>query len=76
MLRVLKDNGMIVMGDLMFESSEERANIEDTLSKEQVEEVEDEYFSNIEYLEEVLKERGKNLKKTRIDMVNWIIEIR
>lgn len=75
MLRVLKEDGKIVIDDLMFDSKKSEEDIRKTLTKEQTAEVDDEFFSHIDYLEDVFKKLGKTIKKTQIDMINWIIEI-
>ena len=75
MLRVLKEHGKIVIGDLMFDNKKSEQAIRSMLTKEQSEEVDDEFFSHIDYLKEVFNKLGKNIKKTKIDEINWIIEI-
>lgn len=74
MLRVLKDNGMIVIGDLMFKSKDDEKNILSELSKKQVEEIKDEYYSHIDFLENELKKYNKKLEYRKIDKFNYIIQ--
>lgn len=76
MLRVLKDNGMIVIGDLMFKSRDDEKNIFSELSKKQVEEIKDEYYSYIDFLENELKKYNKKLEYRRIDKFNYIIQVK
>ncbi|MEA4827253.1 MAG: hypothetical protein VB130_11555 [Clostridium sp.] len=76
MLRVLKDNGMIVIGDLMFKSRDDEKNILSELSKKQVEEIKDEYYSYIDFLENELKKYNKKLEYRRIDKFNYIIQVK
>ncbi|WP_346887049.1 methyltransferase domain-containing protein [Clostridium sp. UBA1056] len=75
MIRVLKSNGKIILGDLMFKNKAEKANILKSLSKEQVEEIEDEYYSNIDFLKKEFERYNKNLSYEKIDMLNYIIQV-
>jgi ubiquinone/menaquinone biosynthesis C-methylase UbiE len=75
MIRVLKSNGKIILGDLMFENKAEKANILKSLSEEQVEEIEDEYYSNIDFLKKEFERYNKNLSYEKIDMLNYIIQV-
>ncbi|MGL5243966.1 MAG: class I SAM-dependent methyltransferase, partial [Sarcina sp.] len=76
MLRVLKDNGMIVIGDLMFESNEHEKSILNQLTQEQIYEIKDEYYSYIDFLENEFKEYNKKLEFKRIDTLNYIIQVK
>lgn len=73
-IRVLKDDGIIVIGDLMFKSKADEKNILKELSKEQVEEIEDEYYSYIDFLENEFKKYNKKLEYRKIDELNYIIK--
>lgn len=75
MLRVLKDNGMIVIGDLMFRSKDDEKDILNELSKKQVEEIKDEYYSYIDFLENEFEKYNRKLKYKRIDKFNYIINV-
>lgn len=76
MIRVLKDNGIIVIGDLMFKSKDDEKNILNELSKKQVEEIKDEYYSHIDILENEFKKYNKKLYYKRIDKFNYIIKVK
>ncbi|SFD02361.1 MerR family transcriptional regulator [Clostridium uliginosum] len=76
MIRVLKDNGKIIIGDLMFESKEDEERILKGLSMEQIEEINDEYYSHIDFLQDEFKKFNKILKYTRVDNFNYIIEMK
>lgn len=76
MLRVLKDNGMLVIGDLMFKSKDDEENILNELFKYQVEEIKDEYYSHIDFLENEFKKYNKKLECKRIDKFNYIIQVK
>lgn len=75
MLRILKDDGRMVIGDLMFESEEEKEKIMEKFTKEQIEVVEDEYYSNIDFLKSQFEKYNRNLQVTRIDELVFIVEI-
>lgn len=75
MLRVLKNNGKIVIGDLMFESEIEKQNVIKTFTKDQIEEIEDEYYSNIDFLKVEFKKYNKELKVTKIDELVYIVAV-
>ena len=75
MIRVLKDNGVIIIGDLMFESKESEEQILKNLSQEQIDAIKDEYYSYIDLLSDEFKKYNKRLNHSRIDKFNYIIEI-
>lgn len=75
MLRVLKDDGIIVMGDLMFENDESKEIILKDLSNTQKDEIEDEYYSNIEFLKKEFNSYDKTLEYEKIDMLNYIVSV-
>lgn len=75
MNRVLKDNGKIIIGDLMFKDKNDKSKILESLSKDEIEEVQDEYYSNIDFLETEFKKVNKVLKYTQVDKFNYIILI-
>ncbi len=75
MIRVLKSDGEIIIGDLMFMNKVEEANVLNSLLKEQAEEIEDEYYSNIDFLEKEFKIYNKSLTYNRIDMFNYVVQI-
>lgn len=73
MLRVLKDNGRIVIGDLMFESDSVKENMMKNFTKDQIEEIEDEYYSKIEFLRDEFMKHNKEVNVTRIDELVFIV---
>lgn len=75
MIRVLKDDGRIVIGDLMFQNEEEKENMKKTLTKDQIEVIEDEYYSNIDFLMDEFEKYNKTLEVTRIDELVFIVEV-
>lgn len=75
MMRVLKDDGKIIIGDLMFESKKAEEEILKTLSKEQIFEIQDEYYSYIDFIKSETQKYNKNLEYVKIDKFNYIIKI-
>ncbi|AOR23148.1 MerR family transcriptional regulator [Clostridium taeniosporum] len=75
MFRVLKDNGIIVISDLMFKSIKDEEDILRNLSIGQVEEIRDEYYSYIDFLISEFKKYNKKLQYKRIDKFNYIISV-
>lgn len=75
LIRVLKDNGKIVIGDLMFENEEAKDSLLASLTKDQICEIEDEYYSNIDFLQKEFKKYNKTINYTQIDYINFIIEV-
>lgn len=75
MIRVLKDDGKIIIGDLMFENKLEERNILKTLSKEQIFEIKDEYYSYIDWIKDEVIKYNKTLEYIKIDRFNYIIKI-
>ncbi|NMM64323.1 methyltransferase domain-containing protein [Clostridium sp. P21] len=75
MIRVLKDNGAVIIGDLMFESKDSEEKILKDLSQEQIDEIKDEYYSYINLLRDEFSKYNKKLEYTRIDKFNYIIKI-
>ncbi|MCT4509383.1 MAG: MerR family transcriptional regulator [Tepidibacter sp.] len=75
MLRVLKEDGKIVMGDLMFENERSRKEILANFTEEQVAEVKDEYYSSIEFLKNEFGKHSKKVDYTKIDQLNYIVQV-
>ncbi|MGL4913216.1 MAG: MerR family transcriptional regulator, partial [Romboutsia sp.] len=75
MIRVLKDDGTIVIGDLMFESTDSEINILKGLSQNQIDEIKDEYYSYIDLLEDEFMKYNKKLEYNKIDTFNYIIKV-
>jgi len=73
MMRVLKENGRIVIGDMMFEDEESRRELFDRYTKEQIEEIEDEYYSDISVLREEFQKYGKMVDVQRIDELIYVV---
>ena len=73
MLRVLKYNGRIVIGDLMFESKITKENMMKDFTKDQIEEIEDEYYSNIDFLKDEFIKYNKKIQVTKIDELVYIV---
>lgn len=74
MLRILKDDGQIIIGDLMFENEEKKIKLINEFTEQQKIEIEDEYFSNIDFLEKVFNSKGKKLEYIKIDDLIYVIK--
>jgi DNA-binding transcriptional MerR regulator/predicted SAM-dependent methyltransferase len=75
MLRTLKDGGKIIIGDLMFQNEKQKEEIIKNLTKEQIDEIEDEYYSNIELLQNEFSKYGKTVNVFKIDEFNFVVEV-
>lgn len=75
MLRVLKKNGHIIIGDLMFESEEKKQQLFKTLSNDEIAAIEDEYYSDVSLLKEEFTKHNRTLKYEQIDRLNFIIQV-
>ncbi|MGL5749550.1 MAG: class I SAM-dependent methyltransferase [Paraclostridium sp.] len=73
MIRVLKGNGYIVIGDLMFENKFMETNILQTLSQDQILEIKDEYYSYIDVLQYEFEKFNKKLSYSQIDTFNFVV---
>lgn len=73
MNRVLKSRGTIVIADLMFENSKAREAFEKQCSEEEKEELSDEYFGNVDEIEEYLSSMGYVCREKQIDKFIWTI---
>lgn len=73
MLRVLKRDGKIVIGDMMFENQASRRDILSSASEVQRIEIEDEYYSDIQMLDAEFKKHGKKLKVKKIDYLMYVV---
>ncbi|MEG2288820.1 MAG: MerR family transcriptional regulator [Clostridium sp.] len=76
MLRVLKDDGSLIIGDLMFKDIEDEKNTFKGLSEDQIAEIEDEYYSHIDFLESEFEKYNKSLEYRKVDRFNYIIKVR
>ncbi|MGG7163318.1 MerR family transcriptional regulator [Clostridium ihumii] len=75
MMRVLKDNGKIIIGDLMFKNKSEEEKLLETLNEEEIYEIKDEYYSYVDTLEIHFKKFNKKLRYKKIDRFMYVIEI-
>ncbi|WP_240911693.1 class I SAM-dependent methyltransferase [Thermococcus sp. LS1] len=73
MLRILKPGGRIIIGDVMFESEEEKRRIggEDGITDE----IEDEYFATLEHLREICEKFDLRYRFERVNRYIWIAEL-
>ncbi|GCD09301.1 MerR family transcriptional regulator [Clostridium tagluense] len=75
MLRILKNDGKIIIGDLMFENEKQKHKIMKNLTRKQIDEIEDEYYSNIELLQNEFGKYGKTVNIFQIDEFNIVVEV-
>ncbi|MBU6997038.1 MAG: methyltransferase domain-containing protein [Theionarchaea archaeon] len=73
MLRLLKNGGKLVIGDIMFQSEDEKARIgeEDNI----LEDVNDEYFASIDHMKNILDTLQMKSVFTQINRYIWIMEV-
>lgn len=75
MLRVLKDDGMIIIGDMMFKDYEHRNEFLKKLDKKDVKAVEDEYYTNIKSFGDVINKNSLLYSVEQIDEIIHILKI-
>lgn len=75
MMRVLKKDGKIVLGDLMFQNKDEEQKIRSTLSSEQTRELDGEYYSYLNLLVKEVEQYEKRVLYKRIDRFNYVVVI-
>lgn len=76
MMRVLKEDGVIVIGDLMFENESTKKVLYEHFSTEQIEAIEDEYYTDISKLKEYIVKYHKRLESIKVDTLCWVITIK
>ncbi|MGL4336021.1 MAG: MerR family transcriptional regulator [Turicibacter sp.] len=75
MLRVLKPEGHIIIGDLMFKNMDEEEAYLKTLTHQQVEIIKDEYYSYVDTLTTEFSKFNKRLIYQKIDELTYIIHV-
>ncbi|MDF2545475.1 MAG: methyltransferase [Anaerosolibacter sp.] len=73
MVRVLRKDGRIVLGDLMFENALKKEELYSTLTQDELSEMEDEYYSNIDMLKDISNRFSMNLSFIKIDRLTYIV---
>lgn len=71
--RVLKQSGMIVITDLMFQNQNERQKYELSCKKEELLDLEDEFFGNVDEIIPMLESFGYQCIAEQVDKLIWII---
>lgn len=71
--RVLRQNGRIIITDLMFENQKARNYFEKSCTPWEREDLEDEYFANIDELQDIFLSLGYQFCYERIDELIWMI---
>ena len=75
-LRVLKSNGKLLIGDMMFEDEISREKFLNSLSEKDREIVEDEYYTNIESFSAILEKYNLQYSAEQLDDLMYILRIR
>lgn len=73
MNRVLRDSGTIVIADVMFQNQKARETFAANCSESEREDLEDEYFGNVDEVSAILIELGYECKAEQVDELIWII---
>lgn len=73
MNRVLRFGGRIIITDLMFKNKEERLEFERHCTQREKDDLVDEYFANVDEVEEILESCGYNTKHVKIDNLMWMV---
>jgi len=76
MFRVLKSDGEIIIGDLMFEDHEHKAFCYETFTDKQIEEIEDEFYSYVEWFKDEAFKRGYKAEFSRLDEITYMLIIK
>lgn len=71
--RVLREKGIVVIADLMFENQKARELFAETCSEREREDLEDEFFGNVDEISELFTELGYECEAEQIDELIWII---
>lgn len=71
--RVLKPQGRIIITDLMFQDEVARNVYEKKCSVREREDLEDEFFANVDELERIIKDYGYQVKHVQIDPLIWMV---
>ena len=59
----------------MFQNEKEKQKIMSGLTSEQIDEIQDEYYSNIELLENEFRKYGRTVSVFQIDELNFVVEV-
>lgn len=71
--RILKKSGRIIITDLMFENMDSRNKFEEKCSAKEIVDLKDEYFGNVDEIEEILHSLCYSCVHKRIDELIWIV---
>ena len=75
MTRVLKDEGKIILGDIMFENNIIKQEIVEKFNDCEREAVQEEFFILIDEFKRCLNNIGKDAKITKLDSISYTVEI-
>lgn len=72
--RVLKKNGSIIIADLMFLNQSARKQYESSCRKEEIMDLEDEFFGNVDEVMDLLQLFGFVCTAEQVDDLVWVIQ--
>lgn len=79
MLRVMGEAGILVLADFMYENAQADINLRAWFVQnnriDMIEEMDDENFTNIEWLQEIAHIRQWELETTRASTLSWIVKL-
>ncbi len=71
--RVLREHGTVIIADLMFANQKAREVFERNCSNAEREDLEDEYFGNVDEVSEIFTAFGYECEAEQVDELIWII---
>jgi putative AdoMet-dependent methyltransferase len=78
MFRVLTSNGILVIADFMYKNKTEKANLTKRFTtegrKDMLEEMEEENFTDIEWLTGIIKRYGRKIYTQQGSTISWIVK--
>ncbi|MCT4584452.1 MAG: MerR family transcriptional regulator [Peptostreptococcaceae bacterium] len=76
MLRVLKHEGLIIIGDLMYENEDIKSKLLDSFDEDELREFNCEFYSDISKLEKEFIKYNKTIETIKIDRLNFVLVIK
>jgi putative AdoMet-dependent methyltransferase len=76
--RVLKENGVIVIADFMYKNHTNEKELKDWFKRrgriDMIEEMEEENFTDIEWLKEMMEGYGYTIDKKKGSRISWVVK--
>lgn len=76
MIRVLKNDGVIVIGDLMYENEDIKSQLLESFDQDELREFNCEFYSDISKLEKEFIKYNKTIQAIKIDRLNFVLVIK